>query len=134
MDAFLAANPGLSSRFRTVIEFDDYTDDELVAILRKLASAADYDVTREAELTFRGILAGTARTQAFGNGRFARNLLEEAIGRHAWRLQDVEDPTVRAAARAARAEDFRPLLRRGREASRRRGAGEPEGGARSSDR
>ena len=93
MVIFMAQNPGLSSRFKTVIEFDDYTDDELVQILRKLASAADYDISREAEMTFRGILAGTARTQAFGNGRFARNLLEEAIGRHAWRLQDVEDPS-----------------------------------------
>jgi SpoVK/Ycf46/Vps4 family AAA+-type ATPase len=108
MVAFLAQNPGLSSRFRTTIEFDDYTDDELVEILRKLAGAADYDVSREAEMTFRGILAGTARSQAFGNGRFARNLLEEAIGRHAWRLQDVETPT-RDELRELKAEDFRQL-------------------------
>src|SRR6478735_3076240 len=108
MVVFMAQNPGLSSRFKTVIEFDDYTDDELVLILRKLASAADYDISREAEMTFRGILAGTARTQAFGNGRFARNLLEEAIGRHAWRLQDVEDPT-HAQLRELKAEDFRQL-------------------------
>ena len=59
-------------------------------------------------MTFRGILAGTARTQAFGNGRFARNLLEEAIGRHAWRLQDVEDPT-HAQLRELKPEDFRQL-------------------------
>jgi Holliday junction resolvasome RuvABC ATP-dependent DNA helicase subunit len=108
MVAFLAQNPGLSSRFRTTIEFDDYTDDELVEILRKLAGAADYDVSREAEMTFRGILAGTARSHAFGNGRFARNLLEEAIGRHAWRLQDVETPT-RDELRELKAEDFRQL-------------------------
>jgi hypothetical protein len=30
----------------------------------------------------------------FGNARFARNLLEAAIGRHAWRLRDVAEPTV----------------------------------------
>ena len=108
MVVFMAQNPGLSSRFKTVIEFDDYTDDELVLILRKLASAADYDISREAEMTFRGILAGTARTQAFGNGRFARNLLEEAIGRHAWRLQDVEDPTHEQL-RELKPEDFRQL-------------------------
>ncbi len=108
MVVFMAQNPGLSSRFKTVIEFDDYTDDELVQILRKLASAADYDISREAEMTFRGILAGAARTQAFGNGRFARNLLEEAIGRHAWRLQDVEDPTHEQL-RELKAEDFRQL-------------------------
>ena len=32
MAVFIAQNPGLASRFRTTIEFADYTDDELVAI------------------------------------------------------------------------------------------------------
>ena len=44
MQAFIAANPGLASRFRTTIEFEDYTDDELVAILLQLATGADYEV------------------------------------------------------------------------------------------
>ena len=30
----------------------------------------------------------------FGNGRFARNVLEAAIGRHAWRLREVEAPST----------------------------------------
>jgi hypothetical protein len=30
----------------------------------------------------------------FGNARFARNLLEAAIGKHAWRLRDIDEPTV----------------------------------------
>jgi SpoVK/Ycf46/Vps4 family AAA+-type ATPase len=134
MVAFLAANPGLSSRFRTVIEFDDYSDDDLVAILRKLASAADYDISREAELTFRGILAGTARTQAFGNGRFARNLLEEAIGRHAWRLQDMEEPSIEQL-RELKAEDFRQLAGDEHDSApvRTDPSGEPKGGSQTSD-
>jgi predicted AAA+ superfamily ATPase len=107
MVVFIAQNPGLASRFKTTIEFADYTDDEIVDILAKLADAADYDVTPEAEEAFRGILAATPRNQAFGNGRFARNLLEEAIGRHAWRLQDVDEPTTEQL-RELLAEDFRP--------------------------
>ena len=47
MALFIAQNPGLASRFRTTIEFADYTDDELVEIFRGLAAAADYDVTPE---------------------------------------------------------------------------------------
>jgi hypothetical protein len=43
---------------------------------------------------FREILAATGRGQGFGNGRFARNVLESAIGRQAWRLRDVTTPTV----------------------------------------
>jgi hypothetical protein len=105
MVVFIAQNPGLASRFKTTIEFADYADDEIVDILAKLAAAADYDVTPAADERFRTILAGTARNQSFGNGRFARNLLEEAIGRHAWRLQDVEEPTTEQL-RQLLAEDF----------------------------
>jgi len=107
MVVFIAQNPGLASRFKTTIDFADYTDDEVVDILGKLADGADYDVSPDAQAAFRTILAGTARNQSFGNGRFARNLLEEAIGRHAWRLQDVEEPTTEQL-RLLLPEDFRP--------------------------
>lgn len=93
MVTFITQNPGLASRFKTTVEFADYTDDELVDILDKLASDADYDIGPDARTTFREILRDTPRTMAFGNGRFARNLLEEAIGRQAVRIQDVEEPT-----------------------------------------
>ena len=94
MLAFVAANPGLSSRFRTTIEFDDYTDDELEQILTLLAAVSDFDLTAEALAHFRELLAGTTRGNTFGNGRFSRNTLEAAIGRHAWRLREVEAPTT----------------------------------------
>jgi hypothetical protein len=93
MEEFVAANPGLASRFRTTIAFDDYTDDELVTILKLLAAGADYDLTPEALTRFRQVLAEAPRDESFGNGRFARNVLEAAIGSHAWRLRDVEAPT-----------------------------------------
>ncbi len=94
MEVFVAQNPGLASRFRTTIEFADYTDDELVAIFRSLATAVDYDVSAAVEQRFRALLAEVPRGSAFGNGRFARNVLEGAVGRHAWRLRDVDGPTV----------------------------------------
>jgi hypothetical protein len=105
MAMFIAQNPGLASRFRTTIEFADYTDDELVGIFTGLATAADYDITAETITRFGTILGATPRTPMFGNGRFARNLLEEAIGHHAWRLRDVEEPTL-AQLRELRPEDL----------------------------
>ena len=94
MAAFIGANPGLASRFRTTIDFEDYTDDELVAILEHLASGADYELEPEAVERFREVLGRTPRGGGFGNGRFARNALEAAIGHHAWRLRETASPTL----------------------------------------
>ena len=94
MAIFIAQNPGLASRFRTTIEFDDYTDEELVRILKQMAQAADYDLDDACIERFTAILATTPRGPIFGNARFARNLLEAAIGRHAWRLREITQPTV----------------------------------------
>ncbi|WP_432557980.1 AAA family ATPase [Granulicoccus sp. GXG6511] len=94
MAVFIAENPGLSSRFRTTIGFEDYTEDELVEIFRGMVAKADYDAADETVARFREILGQQERNSTFGNGRFARNCLEAAIGAHAWRLRDVEEPTV----------------------------------------
>ncbi len=94
MTAFIAANPGLASRFRTTIDFEDYTDDELVAILQHLAQGADYELEPAAVERFREVLGRTPRDSGFGNGRFSRNALESAIGHHAWRLRETSDPTL----------------------------------------
>ena len=101
MVEFVDANPGLASRFRTTVEFDDYTDDELTEIFARLARAGDFEPSPECLVRFREVLAATPRGTGFGNGRFARNVLEGAIGRLAWRLRDVETPTR---------EDLRVLL------------------------
>nr|WP_232822106.1 AAA family ATPase [Desertihabitans aurantiacus] len=107
MAAFIAQNPGLASRFRSTVEFADYSDDELVAILRVLAAQADYDLDPGAVERFRQRLAVTPRDTSFGNGRFARNCLEAAIGHHAWRLRDSTDTDV-TTLRTLLAEDVEP--------------------------
>ncbi|WP_435771539.1 AAA family ATPase [Nocardioides sp. SYSU DS0651] len=94
MAIFISENPGLESRFRTTIDFTDYTDDELVAIFALMAKGADYDAAEQVLDRLRDILADQQRGPSFGNARFVRNLLEAAIGHHAWRLREVEEPTV----------------------------------------
>ena len=94
MQFFIAQNPGLASRFRTTIDFADYTDDELVAIFHGIANGADYDVTDAVEARFRELLAAQARDASFGNGRYARNVFEAAVGHQAWRLREIDEPTV----------------------------------------
>lgn len=94
MASFIAANPGLASRFRTVIAFDDYSDDELVEIFSRLAADSDYTATPACLTRFREVLGATPRGEGFGNGRFARNMLEGAVGRQAWRLREVAEPSL----------------------------------------
>jgi hypothetical protein len=94
MAVFISENPGLESRFRTTIDFADYTDDELAEIFASMVAAADYDAGEPVLTRLREILAATERGPSFGNARFVRNLMEAAIGRHAWRLRDIAEPTL----------------------------------------
>ena len=94
MAEFIEQNPGLESRFRTTIIFPDYTDDELVRIFSSMATTADFDLPEATIRAFRSLLALQIRDDNFGNGRFARNVFEAAIGKMAWRLKDVAEPTV----------------------------------------
>ncbi len=94
MDVFISNNPGLASRFRTTIMFDDYTDQELRDIFTSMAAKSDYDLGEGVLDEFSRQLDQQARDENFGNGRYARNLLEAAIGRHAWRLREVTEPTL----------------------------------------
>ena len=105
MVRFIAQNPGLASRFTTTIEFDDYSDEELVAILDSIATGSDYELTDGAHDASATSCRPRPRTSAFGNGRFSRNLFEHAVGRHAWRLKDATEPT-RDDLRLLTADDF----------------------------
>ncbi|WP_240769533.1 AAA family ATPase, partial [Nocardioides sp.] len=94
MAIFISENPGLESRFRTTIDFADYTDEELASIFSLMAEGADYDAGEPVLTRLREILAEQQRGPSFGNARFVRNLLEAAIGHHAWRLRDVAEPNL----------------------------------------
>lgn len=94
MRRFITSNPGLESRFRLTLQFDDYSDDELVEIFSRIATDADFTPTDAAIVRLREILAATPREEGFGNGRFVRSLFESAVVRQAWRLRDIERPDV----------------------------------------
>lgn len=86
MDEFLDSNPGLRSRFSRTIEFPDYSNTELAAIVRDLALAAQYEMAPDADDALLDIFKRARRQPSFGNARTARTLFEHAVNRHALRL------------------------------------------------
>ncbi|GHH75402.1 AAA family ATPase [Promicromonospora soli] len=94
MARFVGTNPGLESRFARTITFEDYSAEELRRIFETMARAADFEPEPATLERFDRLSADQARGEGFGNGRWARNVLDAAIARHAWRLRDVERPTV----------------------------------------
>lgn len=86
MNTFLNSNPGLRSRFSREITFPDYTAEELVAIMEKLVHDADYSLGEGSHRALTHLFLRVARTEGFGNARYARNLFEQAVNRQALRL------------------------------------------------
>ncbi len=88
MEDFLEANSGLKSRFPNIIDFPDYTGDELLAIARITARSKGYVIDKEAEQPLLDFFNATQLNNAreAGNGRLVRNKIEEAILNQSRRL------------------------------------------------
>ena len=93
MKEFLEANSGLKSRFANIIEFSDYTGEELMLIAKSIAKSKDYviadDALRPLQDYFTIIQAKGDPNS--GNGRLARNLVEDAILNQSKRLLEHPD-------------------------------------------
>ena len=81
MQQFLDSNPGLRSRLSTVIEFEDYSIDELVEIFRLDMKKRGYNLNISEDL-LKKIITKKARDRNFGNARGIRNICDEVISRH----------------------------------------------------
>jgi SpoVK/Ycf46/Vps4 family AAA+-type ATPase len=93
MAAFLAANPGLASRFSRYVMFNDYTPDELVTIFAYHAATAGYECPPQTLAALADHFTKAPRGRSFGNGRYARQVLEDAITRQAGRLRGIAAPS-----------------------------------------
>jgi len=88
MKQFLDSNPGLQSRFNRYIEFPDYNAEELAKIFLKKTEECQYTCNKDVRASIVDIMKRAVETKDknFGNGRFVRNLFENAIQRQAVRL------------------------------------------------
>lgn len=86
MQEFMQKNEGLKSRIPHWVNFPDYNVEELTAIFRIMAEERGFEVT-EAAIKRAGHIFERARyMDNFGNGRFVRNLLDQAVQNQSVRL------------------------------------------------
>lgn len=88
MHRFLDANPGVRSRFNRYLYFDHYNPEELTGIFELFANLGGYELTDGARNAIKLHMAKAyaRRDNAFGNGRYARNLFEDTIQQQANRI------------------------------------------------
>ena len=100
MTGFIAANPGLASRFARTIDFEDYTPSELVLITGRMARTADYELAGADEL-LAAYYTEASRRPDFGNARGARRLFEA--------VRKAQSRRLRALGRTPALEELRTL-------------------------
>jgi SpoVK/Ycf46/Vps4 family AAA+-type ATPase len=88
MERFMSSNPGLASRFPKTLTFDDYDDAELFEIFTLIAAQQGFQLADGVEDVVRSLIPNP-HPPGFGNGRFMRNVFEEAVSIQAERLIDL---------------------------------------------
>lgn len=96
MNTFLKSNTGLISRFNKFIEFQDYSDKELLEILIKMAEKSAMTFQQDAIDSLKQMLSKMEknRRKDFGNARGIRNVFEKIVTNQANRIIVIPEPTI----------------------------------------
>ena len=78
MKEFLDRNPGMRSRIAFCVEFADYTTEELCEITELMLAKKQITITELGMKKLKKNFESIKESRDYGNGRFARKMLEEA--------------------------------------------------------
>lgn len=97
MKQLIDINPGLQSRFTRMVYFMDYSIRELEDIFDSIMREYQFFFGRGARQKLHNILIERLKNRDanFGNGRYIRNIFENAIQEQALRLVHIINPTTR---------------------------------------
>jgi len=96
MDEFLQMNAGLASRFTHKLHIEDYNEDELLAIFKKMAEKEQYVLSPTAEFKALDVICKmlNKKDETFGNAREIRNMLDETIQQLSIRVAELPPDQV----------------------------------------
>ena len=100
----MKANFGLENRMPYMVEFPNYTRDELYRIFEGMVNRQgphDEEILPEAKRFFDGLEDSFLADKSFGNGRYVRNLFERTRAKAIMRMQIHKEPAL-----ILRREDF----------------------------
>lgn len=86
MAQFLNANPGLESRINIKINFEDYLEEELLEIAKKMSKNNHFSLSESGVSAFTQVINRNKVDEKFANARTVRNIIEKAIRERAYRL------------------------------------------------
>lgn len=90
MQTFLEQNEGLKSRIAFHLSFPDYSPEELTDILTLISQKRDYQIDEEAKEYCKELFCNAVKEDNFGNGRYVRNILDQAIIKQSARILKME--------------------------------------------
>ena len=94
MKTFVRSNPGLQSRFKTTLTFEDYEVSELVEIFLNLCKDYKLEITPDIKHLATEVISEIVgnKDENFANGREIRNLFERTVEAQALRIRSAKDP------------------------------------------
>ena len=90
MENFLNLNPGLKSRIGFFLDFNDYTNEELLDIFKSKNSKTNLVLDPEVDEKILEIIAKARSNEHFGNGRFIDKLYESIMMNHSRNLRSMK--------------------------------------------
>lgn len=94
MEKFLSRNPGLRSRIAFHVAFNDYSPEELVKITRLMTKNQRLQLADGCDMLLYEIYEKAVLNPEFGNGRYARNVIEHALMNQASRLVKLDVDSI----------------------------------------
>ena len=85
-ERLLESNRGFNSRIPFKLYFDDYTSEELYQIFKKMAKASNYKLSNTIKPMLVDHFEKARQSKDFGNGRYARNILDKVAMEQAQRV------------------------------------------------